>query len=101
MVFKMLATYAASEESPRRGLGTTHTLNPSARRRAVTPFQPAPSAQAPCTRTMVGAELLAPLACARALAPTNNMGTRKMTTRIVGSIERRRFGPFDSLRLIG
>src|SRR5262245_50835338 len=101
MVLKMLATYAASDESPRRGLGTAHTLYPSAWRRAVTPFQPEPSAQAPCTRTMVSAGLSAPLACTRALAPTNNRGTMKMTTMIVRSVERRNVGPFESLCLNG
>src|SRR5262245_12802881 len=97
MVFKMLATYAASDESPRRGLGTAHTVYPSSWRRAVTPFQPALSAQAPWSRTMVCAEWFALLACARTLAPTNNRGTMKMTTMITLSSERRYFGAFDSL----
>jgi hypothetical protein len=37
------------------------------------------------------------LACARALTLTNNRGTMKMTTMIIGSIERRYFGAFDSV----
>src|SRR5262245_20905027 len=101
MVCKILATYAASDESPRRGLGTTHTLYPSACRRAVTSFQPEPSAHAPCTSTIVSAELSAPLACAGALAPTKSRGERRMTMTIVSSSERRNFGSVDLLCLIG
>src|SRR4051794_879758 len=51
----MLATYAASELRPRSGLTMASTFTPADTRRSVTRAQLPASANAPCTRTTVGA----------------------------------------------
>src|SRR3712207_2570640 len=54
----MLDTYAASWLIPRSGFDTGHAATPRSCKEARTPFQPALSANAPCTRSTVGVEAL-------------------------------------------
>src|SRR6476620_3913053 len=54
IVFRKSAIVAASPFRLRSGLGGASTVYPADCRRPITPFQTAPLAHAPCTRTTVG-----------------------------------------------
>src|SRR5262245_31557791 len=80
MVRRKYARSAASPVRPRSGLAKDRTVYPSRRRSAISPFQLEVSAQAPCTRTMVGFALHACIGRGAAAAvPRERMASRTAT----------------------